>query len=355
MYTLDELDNLIELYSSSNIRTMSGINKKVYKKSLIAITINIFSGTHVTFGQSQNLNIINNILLRKYNKEEMKKLHDEISNIVDSTLKKSNFRAPFDEDFTNECIEFMRKRLSQLKEDNISLFQARELSKIIDIKKYFSIESMSEFIWIEFDLIRGLIPTFPEMIIFNDLKVFWNKYIDTIEHISSEQAKVAFKNNPLKYLGYEKNREKHYELGTLYRSLIFLAVGYVESYLYNLFCTIRETDIYGKNKVSTIINKDMVQDTQIIEDVLLVIFPKMAGEISELYKKYKIILNHRDRYVHVSPLIDKSNNSSHLKPVLDINKDRIAEFLQTSIDLVKKLIGAYLKNFNFYFGGIMMI
>lgn len=81
----------------------------------------------------------------------------------------------------------------------------------------------------------------------------------------------------------------------------------------------------------------MIQDTQIIDDILFVLFPELEEEIRDPYEIYINNLNHRDRYVHASPLIDKSNNSPHLKPLLDINEARLIEFLQNSIDIVLKI------------------
>lgn len=336
-YLVNDLDKLIDLYSSKTIRTMTSLPKKIYKKSLIGISIMILCGKHNTYDQDKNLNFINTIKKNIYKKDELEQIYDKVQNIVNKSLSNSHFKKPYDDEFTDKIIFFMRRKLLELREEDISLFQAKELSGFLNFKRFFSINSIHDYTWIELELSRGLIPTFPEMIIFNDLKVFWNKYLDILEVIDSFYFDEKFINNNLNYLSMPVNREKHYELGALYRNLVFLSVSYVESYLYHLFCLIREVEIEEKSKVSRIVKKDMIQDTEIIEKVLFVLYPNLEKEISDLYTKYKCILKHRDRYVHASPLIDKSNNSPHLKPLLDINTDRLIIFLQTSIDIVLKI------------------
>lgn len=345
-----EMEYLINLYSSKTMRRLSGNVKKAYKHCLCGIFLNIISGYHRTAGQEANIKLaeqIGRLIIKPKEIEDLFEL--VIKNNVYTSLRVKGFKEPFDDKFLNNCISFMRDKLNELNSKNICLFQAKEICQLVDLKKFFKMDFISEFHWLEFNIIKGLIVTVPECIIFNDLKVQWNNYIEVKTYLDKEWKKVKTMEDELEYFRNEINREKMYEFGTLYRSLVFLSVSFVESYLYNLFCCIREIDISGKELIKDILKIDMIQDTQIIEDVLYVLFPDLKEHVGSLYKEYKTINDYRNRYVHASPLIDRSDNTPHLKPLLDTDQNRLIDFLQTSVDLVTKIQSNLPKSLNLLF------
>lgn len=345
-----EIEYLSGLYSSKTMRQLSGTVKTAYKHCLCGIFINIITGQHRTSSQEANT-----ILAEQIRKLiiKPKEIEGVLNLMIKPNLNKSliehGFKLPFDDNFLNNCISFMRDKLKELQSEDISLFQAKEISKLVDINKFFGLDFVSEFHWIEFNIVRGMVITVPEAIIFNDLKVEWNKYIETYTYLHQEFEKIGTAEDEFEFYKNEINREKMYELGTLYRGLVFLSVSFVESYLYNLFCCIREIDISGKESIQHILNVDMIQDTQIIENVLYKLFPDIKNNIDDLYQKYKTINNYRNRYVHASPLVDRSSNTPHLKPLLDIKRERLLDFLQTSTDLVLKIQNNLPQNLNLLF------
>lgn len=324
--------------------------KNAYKYCLCGIFLNIITGQHGTFSQKANIELIEKIrklIIKPKEAEDV--LNLIIKPNVHKSLTEQGFNPPFDNNFLNNCISFMRDKLQELQAEGVCLFQAREMSRLLEINKFFTMDFVSEFHWIEFNIVKGMVVAVPEAIIFNDLKVEWNNYIDTYTYLQLEMEKVETTEDEFEYYKNEINRGKMYELGALYRGLVFLSVSFVESYLYDLFCCIREIDVSGKESIQNILNVDMVQDTQIIENVLYKLFPDIKNRIESLYQKYKTINNYRNRYVHASPLVDSSNNTSHLKPLLDINRERLIDFLQTSIDLVLKIQDNLPQNLNLLF------
>lgn len=345
-----ELDYLIELFSSSIIRTMSGNKKRVYKYSLCGIFINIIIGNHKLGGQISNFQFIEGIRKSKLNRDEYRQLLEFTAKPnVHKSFDENGFIKPYNDALINNIIAFMRDKLNTLKDSRVCLFHAKELSQFLDINAFFKFDFVSGFHWVEFGLVNGLVVTIPEGIIFNDLKVQWNSFIDTHLELRMEHSKVFSPDEEFEFYKDEKNREKQYKWGAIYRNLIFLGVSFVESYLYDLFCCIREMNIDNKDQIAGILKEDKVQDAQIIEQVLYKLYPDLKGQIEDLYKRYKTINDYRDRYVHASPLIDSSNNTSHLKPLLDLDVKQLCEFLQVCLDLVKQIDDFLPKQLNLLF------
>lgn len=336
---MNDIDLLLNLVSRDTLSTMSGKHKKVYKYAICGIFINIIQGNH--YKKMQNDNISQLFLIQKLprNRTNFDLLLKKFDQIVNSSLENNHFKKPYNDDFLNNVIAFLRARLKEIGNDEISLFQIQEISQILDINNFSGISCLKDHHWVEFSLNRPIIPTFPEYILFNDLKVQWNYYIDVRAILSNSQANIKTHKEYFEYLKDEQNRHDSYSLGTLYRTLIILCVTFVEAYLYDLFLSVTESNLPNKKNIESILNKRKIQDIEIVERVLCYLFSdiKTNDEFNDLFKKYKKVIKKRDRYIHASAFTNTSSNKSDLEPLLNLDENSLVESLQLSVDFVNKI------------------
>ena len=324
---------LAEAIESSTIRTLSGPNKKAYRYFMAAIFLNFINGAHATQIQQANFAEAMSIRALSGKKQSVnEKYIEHLEEILFKDLEKSHFKKPYTPEFFNGIVSFFRDRLTALDQNQPSFFRVKELSHLIDTNIYFGYPQVTGYYWVEFDLVKGLIITIPEGIIFNDLKVQWNNFIDVRNKLSENRKE--HKIPELDFHKDETNRTLLYSYGAFYRSSIFLAVTLVEAYLYNLFYSFKESNFTNQQGTISLLQSSQmkVQDTQIIENILYEIFPELKGKTEKLYKEYKKTLIFRDRYVHASATPDEADaRKSNLQPLLDIHDNNLVKSLNNAI------------------------
>lgn len=332
-----ELDYLKQLVSRNTIKPLRGHQKKAYKYVLCAIFINLIGGNGLQRGQEENYKLADSIR-RGFNITEI--TYESIESEVKKSLRFNSFKPPYNEDFINKVIEFFRLRLDEVAKNKRSLFKAEHLNSIMNIDKHYGENGFRLYNhhWMEFDLDLGLIPTYPEYIIFTDLKIQWNYYIDNKEKLNELLKTITDKKSKIDFYKQEKNREVELITSSLRRTLIFTGVTFTESYLYDLFYNLKSNKLPGKEKIIKVFKKERVNDTDVIERVLFELYPSIKGSIETLYKNYKEVLNIRDRYVHASPFVDPSDRkTSQILPLLTLNHEKLIDSLQTCVDLVREI------------------
>lgn len=336
---MDEVNFLLNLVSRDKLNTMSGKQKKAYKYTICALFINIIQGNHFTYLQNTNKKYVITVQKLPHKDPDLDGILNLFSLNVNTSLENNNFKKPYDDKFLNNVIAFLRTRLKEMDNDGISLFQVKDISRILDINQFCGISCLAEHHWVEFSLNRHIIPTFPEYILFNDLKVQWNYYIDVKAKLSNSQINIKTKQEYFEYLKNEQNRHDSYSLGALHRTLIISCVSFVEAYLYDLFLLITKSNLPNKKEIESILNKRKIQDIEIVERVLCYLFSeiKTNDEFNDLYKKYKKVIKIRDRYIHASAFTNTSSNKSDLEPLLNLDENSLVEALQLSVDFVNKI------------------
>ncbi|WP_419393433.1 hypothetical protein [Cytobacillus praedii] len=317
---IDELAFLKDLFSRKSLNPLSGHKKKAYKYSLCGIFINIIGGNHTTGDQKQNINMARYIRDSKLSKKEYESLEKLVCHNVESSFGRSVYKKPYNDDLINEIIAFTRERLDEIEEKGVSLFQA---AKIINYNKYTGHLSLRDYHWVEFDLYQGIFPTIPQMIIFSDLKVHWNLYIELIGEFSEIAKDFVIHRERFDVITSPEYREFQHKLSAMQRNLVFLAVTFVEACLYDFFYNIKFSNFPEKDKISSRLGISKVNDKIIVEDIIFKLYPETKVELELLYNKYKEILYYRDRYVHASPFIDEANNTAHLQPLLVLRKSKV--------------------------------
>lgn len=316
----NEVVFLKELFSRKTLNTMSGNKKKAYKYSLCGIFINIIGGNHSTSGQEDNIGLALYIKDSRLSKKEYETIGKMAWYNVETSFERHHYKKPYNDDLVNEIIAFTRNRLDEIEEKEVSLFQAEKIKKIINYKKYTGYPSLRDYHWFEFDIYRGIFPTIPQMIIFSDLKVHWNIYIELRDRFHEIDKDVVTHKDMFVAITSEESREYQHKFSAMQRNLVFLAVTFVETCLYDLFYNIKFSNFPEKSKVSSILGLSKINDKTIVEDIIYKLYPERKVELELLYDKYKEILHYRDRYVHASPFVDEANHTSQLQPLLELTR-----------------------------------
>lgn len=332
-----EIDFLLDIISREKLNKMSGSQKVAYKYCICSIFINLISGNHYTEAQNNSLKMADQIMRLPRKQTNFNDLIKYISGIVNLSLEEHSFKKPYDKDFLDNIISFFRVRLKEIKEKEKSLFLASELTTYIDLKKHFRIEAVSNHHWIEFCLIRGFVITIPECILFNDLKVQWNYFIEVKTILDEGVNNLHSDKQIFEYYKKEETRENIYKFSALHRSLIFIAVSFVEAYLYNLFYCIKNTNIEGKEGISNLLEMKKIEDEQIVKQIIFKLFPEHQEMLSEYLVKYMGVVKYRDRYVHASPFVDSSSGICETQPLINLNYRQLTEYLQICIDFVQQI------------------
>ena len=334
---MTERDHIESFFMKETLDTMSRSHKVAYKYCLGAIFINLIVGGGQIRGQEENYVIAERVKELPRKKTNFDRLTEDISAKVHDSMEKNHFVKPYDTVILDKIINFTRLRLREIKNKNSSLFQASELSGIIDLKAFFGFQSVEQHHWIDFDVRSGLVLTLPEAIVFHDLKVHWNDFIGLASILMEEQSRLTNHQERFAYFNSEPTREKLYKRAAAARALIFLCVSFVESYLLNLFYTIKESAVPGKEFAAGMLAQTKIEDEMIVEAVIYRIFPEFKAAMDDMFRIYKVTNNFRNRYVHASPFMDASTNISYLQPLLSVDDDLVIDSLQNSLDFVQKL------------------
>lgn len=327
----NELDELIEFTDSKKMRNdFRKHTKKLYKYMLCGILhdIVVFGDYWTREGYSQ-AKIMS--LSPSFFPNEHKKGYTIIKDRIIANLKESYFHQYDRDSQVDLMIKFLRDYLKSYKEKGKTLYLVSELEKILDIKRLFLSKGviLKDHHWIDINLRNPATPTLPEFYNYMDLINLWNDFIVKYNKVvQMQEEKRAVRENPTW-------RELEYTYTSSLRTLIILAVNFVESYLYYYFYNAKQEKSYPSNKLFYI-KGHHIQDTQIIEDLIFEEhhYIKSDKHVQELYSTYEEVVDIRNRLVHTSAFVDTKNKIGELQPLLNVNLIDSISHLQTCIDLV---------------------
>ncbi|MGG0248769.1 hypothetical protein ABEY24_10365 [Peribacillus frigoritolerans] len=333
------LKELEELLSGKTLKPLSGIPKKCYKYSLTAVFINLCFGRQLTQGQEVNFNYLYSIKNRpqNFNKPE---ILDDIKQTVEDSLALGSFHNINNYQTIDLIIEFFRELVLKTKKDGTFLVTVSEIQKLLDVKTVFNAthNNVKSHHWIEIDIMNGMILTVPEFFTYVDVVNSWNMLIDKLDeyNFSMDDNSIPLierKNNP-------ENRKLKYEIDTLSRTLCISAVTFTESYLYYLFYNLKQNVFQAKSDAGkSILKLQKVEDEEILQRLVLPeFFDNKDNELSRLIKKYSNVNKIRNRFIHTSAFLGKSN-SSELLPLITTSINDIVEYLEVCIGLARKIDG----------------
>jgi hypothetical protein len=334
------MDNkfLNDLIKKETVDSLIGKHKEIYKLAICGIFINIIGGRHATEIQSGTIEKAIEIRNTPRKILNLGAMLNEVEKVVHTSLENAFFKKPYDNQKISMIINFFRARITDQLDNGRTLFQAKELDSFLDYRAFLGYDNLFDYHWIEFNLLRGLIPTIPEAIIFNDLKVQWNFYLEVLNSISSNYQNVDSFRSQFDFFKEKNNRELLYIESSSRRNLMFIGVTFVEAYLFHLFLSVKENTNIEKEIFGRIIHKFKISDREIVEKILFKLDSSYEENLGDIYQEYCIILEYRDRYVHASPFpYQHDHRTSQLQPLLNISHEDVINALQTSVDFVKKI------------------
>ncbi|MEW4264494.1 hypothetical protein Q0N30_12440 [Priestia megaterium] len=336
------VDQLIDLASSKRVRSFNSSLKRLYRYVLCGIFTDIINGRDFTNTHPNYFRIAKSMIMLGNN---FKNSESTIQGIKEYMLN-SHFKVGIKSNEDQEIIEVLKKFnlfLDKRACKGQTLFLASELNEIIFIeefceKKGFKIKMHH---WIDFNFTYGLTHTIPEFFNYIDIINTWNYYIEVYDEFKEATESL----NALEYNQFVKVNPRARELiaifSTQMRLTIVSSVTYVESYLYYYYYNIKNSKNYIEEESLRAVfdSKKNIQDTQIIKDVLCKIHPHIKDDeqFKELYKKYIETNKLRNRYMHTSAFVDKSNQTSELQPLISVKEESWMDLLQASIDFVVKI------------------
>ncbi|MGG0644737.1 hypothetical protein ABE021_12455 [Sporosarcina gallistercoris] len=346
MVDYEELDYL---YSREALSKLSKNPKKVYKNGLVALFITSLMVGNLNKKKeefSDNIRFCKDVLKNplKYQNEQSLKL---INNMVQLKLKVVFVRNPDSEDTKNKIIKMMRSVIKFNLNGDRYLIMYEELDQLLDAKSLLNLlyqnsnPNIRNHHWIEFDLEKSLVHTFPEFITYADLISLWNIYLEKND-LSVREAALQTNRINIRIIDSE--------IHALHISLWTQAVTFVESYLYYIFYNIRKGNYsLSSTKAQGFIRSTKPDDNQIFESLILPEFKNddnqvQISKIISLHGKYKSINNTRNRFIHASAFYD--SNQPHLLPLISSGSHELLDTLETCTGLVieiEKILPSALK------------
>lgn len=330
---------ILKLYSRESLNTMTKSKKKLYRLLLTALSANLFIGKILNEDTKSIITDLEKLLEEIYPPEYYDKIYIEYGENLKKQMLSNKIIKLTEESSYNEFIEFTKKILKDLSEKNVSVYERDEVEKYIDIITYFkNIDSSVKWIGINFE--TGIYPFSPEKLVWHDFKVMWNIFAEH-KKICLENWYNCIQNNMQYERLHDKNtKEVEYICGTMERYSLVSCITFIESFLYNIRMVIKSNPIFSvrikEMNLNSVLKKDKINDTEIIEGILFKIYPELKDNIKDEYDDYKKLLKLRDKYIHIS-VRENGDKQPEMKELISSSGLNIEFRVAKALDIVNKI------------------
>ncbi|MEY2194366.1 hypothetical protein AB7942_16730 [Neobacillus sp. BF23-41] len=336
---MKKVDYLLELINNkTSLKKLTGDNKKTYKYIITGIFINIINGQDHEYFQKDLYSKAEYILATSKGGCQMTTEGlAKISRAVKKSMEQNFFNDIEDYDTTTKVISFFRNKLNEVKVGK-TLFQVVEISEILNIGSFMERRGtpyIHKHHWLEFSFESGLTHTTPVFILLGDLKIHWNNFLTLTTDYIMYQSKLVPHISQHEFDQIHEIRNIRHAYSGLYRTMVFTAVTFVETYLIEVFINIKELYPEEQVKNKALSNEGNITDEEIIKKIIYKIFPDIKSKINKDFQTYKEILNYRNRYVHSSIYKEEHSNLSKLQYLLDYDANTVKKYLTACINMVK--------------------
>lgn len=331
----DNIEELDKLLSGKTMKKLSGIPKKCYKYSLVAVFINYCFSKNLTRGQEENYVIVRDIKENPVHYNNPKIL-GFFKGKVEESLKQSHFHHYEEYETIDKIIVFFREVISTTKKEGTCLINVSEAEELFNVKEVFrsSHPNIKPHHWLDVDFINGMTITVPEFFTYADVINTWNILIDKLE-LYNDALKKDLAIPLIERRNKIENRRLKYEIDTLSRTLWVASITFVESYLYFLFYNLKQGNYQAtSDKAKSILQLQKVEDDEIIKRLIIPEFIKGTNvELNKLIKGFSSKNEVRNRFIHPSAFRNNSN-TPELLPLLTINVEEVIDTLNICTKLV---------------------
>ena len=330
---------ILKLFSRESLKTMSKSKKKFYKLLLTALSTNLLTGNMLREDSKEIIMNLERLLVETYPAEYYDGIYIEYREHLKKQISIDEIFKLTEESSYDALIGFTRKILNDLSEKNVSVYEREEVQKYIDIIAYVKdIDSSVRWIGINFE--TGIYPFSSEKLVWYDFKVMWNIFA---EHKKACLANWSnYTKNDMQYERlHDKNaKEVEYISGTMERYVLVSCITFIESFLYNIRIVIKNNPIFKimikEKNLSSVLNKDKINDTEIIEEILFRIYPGLKDSIKEEYEVYKKLLKLRDKYIHIS-VRENGDKQPEMNELISSSGLNMEWRVKYALDIVNKI------------------
>ncbi|PYZ99097.1 hypothetical protein CR205_11220 [Alteribacter lacisalsi] len=329
---------LDKMLSGKTIQKLSGKPKKCYKYSMTAIFLNICANEQMSDGQTLNFGIAEHIL---QNPEEYKSDNslEYFKYMVENSFNNAFYHNPKEYKTVDKVINLFREIVLSTKKHGTCLLEVRKLEDIFDVKRFYqkTHPNIQPHHWIEINLVRGMIPTFPDFFTYSDLVNTWNIYVE-----KREAFKLGMFSEPnvskLEIQYSTDNKKLKYEMDALVRTLWIGSITFAESYLYYLFYNIKQSGYTPKTEsAKTILQQDRVEDEVVIKRIVIPEFmPEKRKHLNTKLKEYSKFNKVRNKFIHPSAFHNEQEMSD-LLPLITTSYNDLATVLESNINFIKEI------------------
>lgn len=330
---------IFKLFSRDSLNKMSKSKKKLYKLLLTALAANFFTGSILHNDAKNIIKELEKLLEETRSAETYDKSYQEYHEYLKFQFAESKIFKLENEDEFHNLIDFTRVVLNELIEKNVSVHTRIELEKFMDINAYK--KSINENVhWIGINFETGIYPFIPEKFVWDDHKVIWNIFAVNKKEALNNWVSAVDNNMEYDRIHDKKTREIEYIANTLERSVLVSCITFIESYLYNIRIIIKDHHVFKKYiedyKLEKVIQNDKINDMQIIENVLFIIYPQLKGIVYDNYRVYRELLKLRDRYIHIS-VRENGDGQPEMSALLSSTGLNIEMKIKFALGLVDKI------------------
>lgn len=329
--TKGEMNELKNLVSSKKIREFRRDMKNSYKVTLCGLF-----GDIIKYGKYKNGRFYNIAIDLAYNPLSYTQIVPE-GRIEYTQYAYHLFNDHYfynddinDSQYLDSVLDFFRSYLSNYEKKKRRLYLVKDIQKIYDIKKFHLVHGVKvkDHHWMDINFSHPITLTIPEFFNYADVINIWNEYINVYFHLLAENDDI-------------ESRKLHFRLSTSGRQLVIASITFLESYLYYYFYNLKnDNNLAISHSVKKVIEQDeFLQDKQIIKQIIFKLHHQIKNDevVKQLFKKIKENIKLRDRFIHNSAFIDKSNQLSQLEPLMDLATDKIIDIAQSSIDFILRI------------------
>src|SRR5690625_4723082 len=182
----DYLDDLIYITSTEHTKRLSGEPKNIFRYLLVGIFINTIEVNK----EDQSKAFRNSMKREEYigfskaiieNPLSAETLKDLFIEDIQKDMKSKSFYNLDKNDVLSNINKFFREKLNYLKEGR-RFWKVEEFEKVFSVVDYLKSYNINIPVknhhWIDFNIRKGIVLTYPELITYNDLIVSWNLILE---------------------------------------------------------------------------------------------------------------------------------------------------------------------------------
>lgn len=334
------LELLFDLVKRNNVEKLSGKPKEMLRYQLASIFVSVIRGDF----KNNQIILTNKIEVALNIRNRPNKIKEMDTNVLNkyketivNELRTNHFHNVDNYSSITKIIKFFRDKLFGLREDK-RFWKVEDLEELLSVQGFlqmyypiFKENTIKNHHWIDFNIRHGIVPTYPELISYNDLINSWNCILETNSLYQQKSSTQNTESDELRML--------EYSLFSFQRFGYTACVTFFEAYLYYIFYNFKEQSMYiDDSKINGLYRKNprKITDEEILKKVIEPKFfnkkDKDSNQFKDFNKRYKKLNEIRNSIIHTSAFEDESNKHATMELFFELNINELRENYELIID-----------------------